>query len=170
MDDKERIDFSRNQLDRVLAFFPRVDSKASIVLGVDVGMLAILAANAPPLRAFDWRVLWAVVPVGLIMVSIWHLYYGAFPRLEGERRSLTYFRSIAERTEASFIEEFIAQKEDALLKDLLGQIWGNSEILKMKYDHLKWAFLMLAISILPWVAVLAMFAANNSESTRLLVK
>ena len=33
------------QLDRVLGFFPRVESKASALFAVDTGMLALLALN-----------------------------------------------------------------------------------------------------------------------------
>src|SRR5882762_8021429 len=141
---EQLLDFSKGQLDRVLSFFARADAKASVVLGIDVGMLAILAVNAPPVKAFHWYLLWSAVPICLLLASLWHLYHGAFPRLEGGHQSLIYFRAIAERTEQKFIDEFMSQKDEDLIRDILGQIWRNSEILKMKYDHLKRAFYMLA--------------------------
>lgn len=39
----------REQLNLVLGFFSRVDAKASVVLAINTGMLAVLASNAPPL-------------------------------------------------------------------------------------------------------------------------
>jgi hypothetical protein len=170
MDEKQLLEFAKNQLDRILFIFPRADAKASVVLGVDVGMLAILAVNAPPVKFFSWYLLWSLVPVGLLLISLWHLYQGAFPRVEGGHQSLIFFRAIAERTEQKFIDEFLSQKDEELIKDILAQIWRNSEILKMKYDHLKMAFYMLAFSILPWLAMLAVFTITNTESTRLLAK
>ena len=170
MDNNQLIDLSKDQLNRVLGFFPRVESITSVVLGVNLGMLAILAANAPPIKSFDWPMLSAAVTLFFLGLSLWHIYQGFFPRLAGGRRSLIYFREIADRTESKFIDEFIAQKDEALIKDFLGQIWRNSEILTMKYDHLKSAFIMLSLAVIPWVISLAVFAAKNAETKTLLVK
>ena len=46
MTTEQRIDLAKDQLDRVLGFFGRVDSKASVVLAIDTGMLAYLVAHA----------------------------------------------------------------------------------------------------------------------------
>jgi hypothetical protein len=170
MDNAQLLDIAKDQLNRVLGFFPRTEAKASVVLAVDTGMLALLAINAPPIRLLDWYMLFAVIPVLLITISIVHLYWGAFPQLTGGHQSLVYFREIANRTESKFIEEFKAQQLDAYINDLLGQIWRNSEILKEKFDHLKWAFTFLALALIPWLIALAMFAAKNTAATSLLVK
>jgi hypothetical protein len=170
MDNDQLREFSQKQLDRVLGFFPRVDAKASVVFGVDVGMLALLATNAPPMRSLDWYMLFTLIPLFLIGMSLWNLYQGSFPRLEGGHQSLIYFREIAMKTEARFVEDFMSLDNDALVKDLLGQVWRNSEILKRKYDYLKSAFTLLALAIPFWVISLAIFAAKNLESHTLLAK
>jgi hypothetical protein len=164
------IEATKNQLDRVLGFFPRADAKASVVLAVDTGMLAILAANAPSLQTFHWPALLGLIPTACIAISLWHLYKGAFPSLEGGQSSLIYFREIAKRTEHKFIEEFIAQKEEDYIKDMLGQIWRNSEILKEKFDHLSRAFNWLALAILPWAVVLAFFVTQYGSAQGFLIK
>lgn len=170
MENQKLIDTLKDQLNRTLGFFPRVESKFSVILSVDVGMLALLALNAPPLRQFDWYMLFAVIPVGLIIVSIIQVYFGMFPRLEGGSQSLLYFREIASKTESNFIEAFKAQSEEAYIKDLSGQIWRNFEILKKKFDHLKTAFTLLAWAMVPWLMMLAVFAAKNTGLSNLLVK
>jgi len=38
---------ARDQLTLILSFFSRVDAKASALLAINTGMLAILASNAP---------------------------------------------------------------------------------------------------------------------------
>ena len=126
MEKAHLIEATKDQLDRVLGFFPRADAKASVVLAVDTGMLAILAANAPSLQTFHWPVLLGLIPTFCIAISLWHLYKGAFPSLKGGQSSLIYFREIAKRTEHRFIEEFMGQKEDDYIKDMLGQVWRNS--------------------------------------------
>jgi len=40
---------AREQLSLVLSFFSRVDAKASALLAIDTGMLALLTSKAPPL-------------------------------------------------------------------------------------------------------------------------
>ena len=170
VDESQFLTIANEQLNRVLDFFPRGEAKASVVLAVDTGMLALLAINAPPIRALEWYMLFAVIPVLLTTLSIIHLYQGAFPKLKGGPQSLVYFREIANRTESKFIEEFKAQTTDAYINDVLGQVWRNSEILTEKFDHLRWAFTFLALSIVPWIIALAMFAAKHATASSLLMK
>lgn len=83
MDNKQLIELSKDGLERILGFFPRVDTVSSIILATDIGMVAVLASNAPPLKSFSWYTGFAGLPILLIGISLWHLYRGAFPRLEG---------------------------------------------------------------------------------------
>ena len=155
MDMPEKINAARDQLNRTLTFFPRADAKASVIFGVDTGLLAVLATRDLPYSELRWE--W--VPTGLTLlflaVSFWHLYREAFPVLEGGQESLLYFREISKRTEVKYIEAWGQLTDEDHLNDILGQIWRNSEILKQKFDHLKWAFYSLALAIAPWIVALA---------------
>jgi hypothetical protein len=156
---------SKDQLNLVLSFFSRVDSKLSVVLAIDTGMLAVLGADAPPLKALSWAMMvFAGFAVALIGVSIAFLYRGAFPSLKGGNSSLIYFREIAKRTEHQFIEQFKQQNDEQHVDDLLAQVWRNSEILKAKFDALKAAFTFLALALVPWLAALALFAAYTAPN------
>ncbi len=83
---------------------------------------------------------------------------------------MIYFREIARRTESKFIDQFMSQDESAKLKDILSQVWRNSEILKMKYDSLKRAFILMALSIIPWMSAVFLFAAYSGGSRSHFVK
>src|SRR6266498_3443520 len=74
---------------------------------------------------------------------------GLVPKVAGGWRSLLYFREIAKRKETAFIAEFSEQSEEAYLKDLLAQVWRNSEILKQKYDYIKYSFIVLLCALPP---------------------
>jgi len=156
-------DAAERQLDRVLSFFPRVEAKGSFLFALNTGLLALLALN---LSFDDFRVWFLVIPaisvLLIISVSLYFLYRSSFPTLKGGTNSLIYFREIAKRTEARFIDDFVAQAEDAHTRDLLGQVWRNSEILKMKYDALKIAFVLSALALIPWVIFLALAAVAHS--------
>ena len=100
----EKISAARDQLNRTLTFFPRVDSKASVIFGINTGFLAVLATRSAIYSQL--RLEW--IPVGLTLlllgISFWHLYKEAFPSLKGGQESLLYFNEIAKRTEAKYVE------------------------------------------------------------------
>ena len=165
MEKEQLIERAKGQLDRILGFFPRVDTVSSIILGIDIGMLAFLASKAPAPHSFTWYTLLALLlPFALITKSLWHLYQSYFPRLEGGWMSLIYFREIALRKEDEFAKEFTAQTDEMYLKDLINQIYRNSEILTMKFDHLKQAFNWLALALIPWLISVFVFASKNTQN------
>ena len=164
MTSMEKISAARDQLNRTLTFFPRVDSKASLVFGINTGLLAVLATRSAiytQLR-FEW------IPIGLTLlllgISFGHLYKEAFPSLKGGQESLLYFNEIAKRTEAKYIETWKSLEESEYLADLLGQVWRNSEILKQKFEHVKWAFYALALALVPWLVALAMLTMRTTTT------
>jgi hypothetical protein len=159
---KEDIKEARDQLNLVLGFFARVDTKASVVLAINTGMLAVLASNAPPVITMSvFSCVLAGITATMIGGSLWFLYRVAFPVLPGGHESLIYFREIAKRTEAVFIEQFLGQDDAARIKHLLGQVWRNSEILKLKFDSLRWAFISMALAIIPWVTAVSLFSSQH---------
>ncbi len=96
---------ARDQLTLVLSFFARVDAKASAILAINTGMLAVLASNAPPVVTMSvFSDILAGITVAMIAGSLWFLYRVAFPALDGGHQSLIYFREIARRTESGFID------------------------------------------------------------------
>lgn len=163
MDDIELAETAKDDLDRILGFFSRVDAKASVILAVDTGMLGFLTSRAPELSALSW---WeagiAIATLLLLGVSLWFLYRQAFPNLQGGQASLVYFREIADKTEAHFIEEFKNQSSLDHANDLLGQAWRNSVILTEKFDYLRKALICLALAIPPWAASLLVFAFKTA--------
>src|SRR5208283_2331898 len=141
---QEQYAASKDQLNLVLSFFPRVDAKLSVILAIDTGMLAVLGSDAPPLAALSLpMIVTASFAVLLLAISVIFLYRGAFPSLKGGSASLVYFREIANRREHQYIEEFRGQTNEQHVNDLLGQAWRNSEILKAKFDALNMSFIFL---------------------------
>src|SRR3974377_1929667 len=110
---------AKDELDLVLSFFGRVDTRASVVLAIDTGMLALLSTNAPTWKDLSWWSLIALEPVLLIATSLFCLHKTAFPKVEGGNNSLVSFREIAKRAEHQFISEFTEQQDDAYVKELL---------------------------------------------------
>src|SRR5687768_10671853 len=123
MDGRQQIDAAKNLLDLVMSFFSRVESKASVILGIDTAMLALLSSTAPPLHALGWRtIIIATISGLLLLVSIGLLLIQLLPQLKGgQRSSLIYFRDISSIKECQFIKEFLELTDEAYAKELLSQ-------------------------------------------------
>lgn len=148
-------------LDLVLSFFSRVDSRASVVLGINTGMLALLAGKLPTPEQFDWKMSIAIVAVLCLVRSYWCLFKTSFPDLKGPTQSLIYFREIAKRPESQFVEEFSEQTPDEYYKDMLGQVWRNSQIISKKFDALRSAFIWMLLAVVPWVIAVGIFTMSQ---------
>jgi hypothetical protein len=121
-------------------------------------MLALLATRAFPFIGLRWELLPAGVTLLLIALSLWHVYKEGFPSLDGGEESLLYFREVATRTEAKYLEAWKAMTDDQYLADLLGQAWRNSVILTQKFDHIRLALTWLALAIPFWLGSLVILS------------
>lgn len=159
LSEEDRLKAARDQLNLVLTFFSRVDTKLSVVLGANVGMLGVLftRVTAAGTATFPAYVLWGLIAgfLALLALSSYHLYQGSFPSLEGGAGSLVYFREIAARGEHDFIKAFSRLNSSTLTEDLLSQSWRNSVILTHKFASLRRAYVWSAFSIVPWALALA---------------
>jgi hypothetical protein len=119
---------ARDQLTLVLSFFSRVDAKLSTVLAIDTAMLAALSASFPPLAKMTaWMAVAPALATLSLGLSFFYLYRGGFPDVGGGHDSAVYFKEIAKRTEAKFIEEYCRHAPESLRHAVLGQVWRNSE-------------------------------------------
>jgi hypothetical protein len=163
MDHKASQELANKQLDRVLGFFPRVETKVSFLFAMNFGLLAILVLNLQIADFYRWYlIIPAIAAVLFSAASLYFIYRCTFPALKGGANSLVYFREIAKRTETDFIVQVIAQDDEKYARDLLGQVWRNSEILKLKYDAMKLAFILIIIALVPWLLFLGEAALLHS--------
>lgn len=159
-----RLPYADRQLDRINSFVPRIDTKASLLFALASAELAVLVLNLAPVDLMRWYIgAPVVVFIGLISGVLIQLYRCAYPHLKGGESSLIYFGEIAKRTEANFLRDYTALSEDDLLREFVAQIWRNSEIVSLKYSHLKLATVLTMISLIPWAIVLGATAIIYSR-------
>jgi len=151
-----KIDFYERQLDRINAYYPRLDAKVSALFAIASGQIAVAALN---LSANDLKLWWITVPLVVfvltISVTLINLYRCAYPHLDGGHKSLIYFKEIATLRESEYIDQLAASDEASLKADVAGQIWRNSEIVNCKYRYLKNATIAAMLSLVPWGILLA---------------
>jgi len=160
MNEAHLLSQARAQLDLVLSFFARAETKASALFGIDVAMAGVVAATVPVMGEWNRDLIAAALATVLIGCSISQLYLASAPQLSGGEGSLVYFRSAAGRSEADYVTAFSAQTIPELSQDLLQQTWRNASILTKKFDHLDRAFRWTALAVLPWFSWIVLRATG----------
>lgn len=152
---KLNLETAERQLDRVQSFMPRIDTRVSAMFAIVSAQIAIAALN---LQIDDFKAWWVAIPAGLFFLlagfCVVSLYRCVHPNLVGGSNSLVFFGTIAKMREAEYIDKMRAVSEEEHIKDVLGQVWRNSEIVSEKYRHLKAAGTAIMFSLLPWTILL----------------
>jgi hypothetical protein len=155
---------AKAQLDLVLSFFSRVETKLSVVLGIALAMSSVVFTKAAPLNTVPWAPAVALAAFVIFQaLAMRELYLGSFPSLNGGHASLVYFREAAKMREADYTERFAALSKAALARDHLEQAWRNAKILTAKFDHLQRAYQWTAGSIIPWAIALVLLSAGGAH-------
>jgi len=162
MDEAARLTAAQHQLELVLGFFGRVDSKLSVVLGIDLAMLGVVFARLSILENITWGVFLAGALFSVLLgYSFLQLFRGSFPVLDGGQTSLIYFRSIGKLRESDFLDRYHSLTPAQLADDYLEQTWRNSKILTIKFDCLKTAYVYMAWAALPWSIILVSLSGEG---------
>lgn len=162
-DDARMVARASAQLDRVLGFFPRVDSKITALFAANTTMLGLLALNIRATDVVVWYLMALhVVTAGLLAGSLVLLYLASFPQMKGGAGSLVYFREIGRMTEEKYVAAVNGCDDERYARELESQVWRNSEILTEKFERLKQAFYCTAAALAPWLAVLAASSLSHS--------
>lgn len=151
------------QFDRVLSQFGRIDSRASVILSIDLGMLTLLALNYPFQSELTCWHLVGFVPLIFVTISLIQLYKSQYPDFDGGSQSLFYFKEIAAKTEVNFSNAFVALTEEQAIKEILCQIWRNSSILNAKFKYLKLSIFWMAVSIIFWLISLTIYVRISAK-------
>lgn len=147
-----------------MGFFPRVEGKASFILALNVAMFGVLAVNYPVHHVGSPRGAFGIVAALLLALSISQLYVVFFPHLDsGPSRSLIYFNDIASLGWKAYHKAVATLESEDLLADLTCQVWRNAEILKIKFDKTRAAFIFTLVALPFWLLMLMAVALRNGK-------
>ncbi|MBN8740401.1 MAG: hypothetical protein BGP24_22435 [Lysobacterales bacterium 69-70] len=161
MSEDDQLKAAWSQLTLVLSFFSRIDTKLSVVLGLNLGMFAVLTSRITKVEDLHLLlVLLLVACLLLLTLSLFHLYKGAFPDLKGGTNSLVYFGNIAKLSEPAFVGAYRALSTTALVEDIHEQTWRNSKILVGKFYALQKSYQWTLAAVVPWLISLALVSTK----------
>lgn len=153
MDLTRRIALLEGSLARQLGWIAAADAKTGFVFAVATAMLGLLASAAP--KYGDWTVLGVTltaIAATLLLASLACVTAAVFPRTDGPKLSLIFFGGIAERDVDQFRSDAQNASEETYEEDLVQQCHINAQIATVKYHWVKWASILLAVSVVPWLA------------------
>ena len=152
------------QLDRLMGFFPRIDSKATFLLAIDFAMLGVLAKAFPLFHLASPRGVFAIVAGVLLSLSLGKLCVAFLPHFDsGEHTSIVYFKDIASLGWRGYHHAVATISDDELIDDLTCQIWRNSEILKIKFAAAEAALIFMLIALPFWLMMLAAVTLRSGK-------
>src|SRR5713226_3517779 len=129
----ERVLIEEKNLARHLEWIGRHDTKSSVVLGLDTGMLGFLASVAP--RPHAWTtlmVVFAVTSITLLALSLLFLHLGNYPKTRGPQ-SLLFFGALAALSFEQYRVARAALSQKDYLEDLLLQSHVVARIVSRKF-------------------------------------
>lgn len=156
-------DFAVAQFDRLQGFYSRVEGKAAFLFAINIGMAGVLAANLPINKYLTHEAILAWASLILLTISTYRIFGTFFPHLDGaEHKGIIYFGDISELTIDDYIQKMSTYNDDQVEYDALVQVWRNCEILKLKYERVKYAFQSTALAIAPWLLFLSVIASSGT--------
>jgi hypothetical protein len=158
MNDDERIRIAELNLSRLLDWIGRIDSKSSVVLGVNTAMLGVLASLAPAPHLWKSKFM-IVAAFGTLfpVVSLCCVYFVNYPQTKGPVTSLNFFGGIAKHSFREYNHAFMKLSASEHLSDVLEQCHRNAEIVSWKFGALKIAYRALLIGVIPWMGCIYYF-------------
>ncbi len=149
------IDAAEKNLERLLEWNSRYDTRASLLLGITIAMMGALASSFYQVGDRTWLIyLVAGISALALIGSLFVLYQGFFPRTKAPNDSLVYFGTIAQIDSTAYIDSFSKLTPQSYLDDLLNQCHINARIVNTKFERLKWSLRLLAVCLLPWTCAL----------------
>lgn len=158
MEKKEQIQCAEKNLERLLEWVGKFDTKSSIILGIDTGMLAVLISFMPQLAMWGLSLaISTILTVATFSLSLFFIFLSSYPRTKAPSRSLIFFGTISEFSFNDYKKIFCERNNKDYLNDLLEQCHRNAEIISTKFKNLKLAYCMLLIGIIPWAITIFLF-------------
>lgn len=142
---------AEKSLERHLAWVGRFDTRTSLIVGITIAMLGVIASLAPPLA--KWTVVFWCSFLGtgaLLAGCLIALYVGLFPKTTSPNSSLLYFGTICGLKPDEFRRRLRAQSDIEYFEDLADQCHVNAGILSRKFTCLKVALALLLVAAFPW--------------------
>jgi len=155
-DDSERIKYAQWVLERTLAAIGAAEVKLSVIITLNLAMLAGLGGAFIPVQVIQGLHLLFPIEASIgIFASLICCALVLIPRLQGSERSIIFFGRVGKRPQKDYFTEFTQAGEDAILNDLIAQIHINSQIACKKYNWIRTSMICSLLSILPWFLSMA---------------
>jgi len=141
-----RMEFARFILEHNQTLIGLADTKASIVLGIDGIVLALLFGDNSLPSNMGLKILTAL----LLALSAVSAFLTIKPRtIEGTPASNIFFGTIRKKTREAYVSDFRSINDEAILDDCTNNIYTLATIEAAKFHYLKISLYLLMLAFVP---------------------
>jgi hypothetical protein len=148
---QDRIDFAKFAIEHTQNLITMTDTKASISIGIDGVMLAIIFASSSSQSFLSYP---RFIPVlfSFLFLSAIFGFATIFPRSVKSPPTRLYYKSILTKSRKDFQAEFVDVAKRDLLEDCVNNIYTLAEIQRRKSTPLNLSILLLVGGMIAIVA------------------
>lgn len=151
------------QLDRLQAFFGRVEGKASFLFAINLALLGSVAVATPFKDPFSPAGVCGLIAGLLLVFSMVNLYAAFYPHLANPRPSVLYFADISRMTAADYMARVRSDTPAGRADDALCQLWRNAQILDKKFKRSLSGFILTGAAIPFWLWLIALTVMRTGK-------
>jgi hypothetical protein len=149
------IGIQEKTLDRIAEWIRAVDAKASVILAIDTGMIAIVVTLASATKGWTESTgTWVAMGSLMLIVSLLLVVSATFPQIDGQGGSLIFFGEIAGQPFPKYVDSVEKRSSESYLLDLNAQCYRTAAIANEKYRRVRYATIGLFVGLLPWLVSL----------------
>lgn len=141
---------AEKDLERILEWIGRHDTRVAFIAGIVIGMLGVLGGIIAQSSIDICEQVFALLAGAGLIFSLVYIYRCQYPDTESPNSSLIFFGTVAALNFQSFQQQYRERTSEDYLNDLLHQIHINAKIMSKKFSHLKTAMTLLLLSSIPW--------------------
>ncbi|MHA1942306.1 MAG: Pycsar system effector family protein [Candidatus Hodarchaeales archaeon] len=159
---KEKIEVQKKNYEWLLNSINSADIKAGYLIGLDLAIIGLFASQYDDLISKSYSLkCWFFITMLLIfaisiLISLFSVVRAIIPRINKEKKSIFYFKSINMIEENEYNNQVISMTEEEIIRDLNNQISVISKITESKFNYVKIGFISFIIALITflWIFII----------------
>ncbi len=150
---KRQTDYLEKTMDRLILWIRLAEMRIPPIIAIDTTLIGLLATRFASVAVWTLPLLLCAILTSLLLgSSLLFLAFASFPRFNAAdgQGTLLWFGGIAALKTEQFIERVANMSSEEYFADLLQIIFVNSKIAKKKYFWIRYAWIAMFCSLLPW--------------------
>lgn len=135
---EQKVATAQWNLERQLFWISQSEIKIGVLVTIDLGMFAGLAAAFASTKThIPWAIVFTAGCIALLMAGLFFAAMCLMPRVSAPHDSMLFFGKVATHTPDVYVSKFKAATAEQLLEDWLYQVHTNAKIAEAKHNWVR---------------------------------